>query len=182
MIRNRIFENKFGGNLATQPDSKSFDLGQCHDLTRVSSLFGGRTNIEIARIAWGRRDELLHNEPHGREGRTTTTTTFASVTVIPQNQSSLQIGVPDQVSRKTDPLSTRGIFNLPRVHVSTSPLSNYTREDNAITRGVVVVVVVGANGSLYTHVHTYIACKKVAALTLSPPRPLSPRLESDHRR
>lgn len=75
MIRNRIFENKFGGNLATQPDSKSFDLGQCHDLTRVSSLFGGRTNIEIARIAWGRRDELLHNEPHGREGRTTTTTT-----------------------------------------------------------------------------------------------------------
>lgn len=102
--------------------------------------------------------------------------------MIPQNQSSLQIGVPDQVSRKTDPLSTRGIFNLPRVHVSTSPLSNYTREDNAITRGVVVVVVVGANGSLYTHVHTYIACKKVAALTLSPPRPLSPRLESDHRR
>lgn len=89
--------------------------------------------------------------------------------MIPQNQSSLQIGVPDQVSRKTDPLSTRGIFNLPRVHVSTSPLSNYTREDNAITRGVVVVVVVGANGSLYTHVHTYIACKKVAALTLSPP-------------
>lgn len=87
--------------------------------------------------------------------------------MIPQNQSSLQIGVPDQVSRKTDPLSTRGIFNLPRVYVSTSPLSNYTREDNAITRGVVVVVVVGAY--IYTRTHTYIACKKVVALTLSPP-------------
>lgn len=34
--------------MTTQSNSKSFDVGQCYDLTRVSNLFGGRTNIEIA--------------------------------------------------------------------------------------------------------------------------------------